>query len=57
MEQTGTKLLHFTQSTWMSKGVGVVANQAQLRRIPEWEEIKTGKKDSKGNPIYKKKEY
>ena len=55
MKQTGTKLLHFTQSTWMSKGVGVVANQAQLRRIPEWEEIKTGKKDSEGNPIYKKR--
>ena len=37
IEQTGAKLLHYTKSTWHTKGPAIVITQAQLRRIPEAE--------------------
>ena len=37
MKQTGTALLHYTKSTWLAAGRGIITTQAQLRRIPEAE--------------------
>ena len=53
LKQKGTELLHYTLSTWLTKEKGVVGTQAQLRKIPIYEEIKTDKTDTNGKPVYK----